>query len=121
MRSVLGAHPHNANVLMIGDTAHAALPTTRKMAEQALEDGWCLARLLADPSMALETKLARFTASRQPTPQRLVMAGCTIAKLLFSTDSGQCVKREANASKADYAAMAEGMAAAWSDGLPIGV
>lgn len=49
---------HNKNLLMIGDAAHASLPTSGQGACQALEDAWHLSKLLS----------SHLTCNRSPEP-----------------------------------------------------
>ena len=60
---------HRGNVLLVGDAAHAPLPTSGQGACQALEDAWHLARCLEDPAMGpgaeLEQALERFGGLRR--------------------------------------------------------
>ena len=55
---------HRNNVLMIGDAAHAALPTSGQGAAQALEDAWFLAREISASPADLENAMATFTQKR---------------------------------------------------------
>jgi len=111
---------HRGNVLMVGDAAHAALPTSGQGAAQALEDAWCLAREISASSGDLENAMAHFTQKRLNKTTGIVMAGRAFASSLFDTDAETCALRDRDAVETDYAAMALGMASAWSDGLPIG-
>src|SRR2546427_6898604 len=56
-----------ANVLLIGDAAHAPLPTSGQGACQALEDAWHLARCIGGGDGCLEEGLLRFATI--PGPQ----------------------------------------------------
>ncbi|MCO7188175.1 MULTISPECIES: FAD-dependent monooxygenase [unclassified Pseudoalteromonas] len=62
---------HRDNVVLIGDAAHASLPTSGQGACQALEDAWHLAGLISkydDPSVLLSTfyerRIAKATAAQ---------------------------------------------------------
>src|SRR2546427_369915 len=55
-----------ANVLLIGDAAHAPLPTSGQGACQALEDAWHLARCIGGGGGCLEEGLLRFATIRGP-------------------------------------------------------
>ncbi|EMI52642.1 FAD-dependent monooxygenase [Rhodopirellula sallentina] len=111
---------HRDNVLMIGDAAHAALPTSGQGAAQAFEDAWFLAREFSASPGDLENAMARFTQQRLEKTSRIAMGGRMFASSLYNTDAAECASRDRNAIETDYAAMALGMASAWSDGLPIG-
>lgn len=111
---------HRDNVLMIGDAAHAALPTSGQGAAQALEDAWFLAREISASAGDLETAMAEFTRKRFNKTTRVIMGGRAFASSLFESDAKACALRDQKAVETDYTAMASGMASAWSDGLPIG-
>lgn len=111
---------HRDNVLMIGDAAHAALPTSGQGAAQALEDAWFLAREISASPGDLENAMASFTQKRLNKTTGIVMGGRILASNLFDTDAEACALRDRNAIETDYTTMALGMASAWSDGLPIG-
>ena len=108
---------HRDNLLLIGDAAHAALPTSGQGACQALEDAWHLARLL-DQGSELERVCTDFATLRRVKTGAIVEGGRRLAASLFSTDPAGCVVRDEEARGADYAAMVKGMAAFWSSGLP---
>ncbi len=55
-----------ANVLLIGDAAHAPLPTSGQGACQALEDAWHLARCLEGAGGSLDEVFQQFTKSAVP-------------------------------------------------------
>lgn len=108
---------HRDNLLLIGDAAHAALPTSGQGACQALEDAWHLAQVLED-APELERACAEFTALRRGKTSAIAEGGRRLAGALFATDPARCAARDADARGADYAAMAAGMAGFWSSGLP---
>lgn len=108
------------NVLMIGDAAHAALPTSGQGAAQALEDAWQLSQELSQSPLDVEIALQRFTHSRQRKTAGIILGGRALAAALFSTDPEQCAARNRQAQNTDYAALAAGMASGWSAGLPLG-
>lgn len=111
---------HRDNVLMIGDAAHAALPTSGQGAAQALEDAWFFAREFAAAPQNHETAMTTFTEKRLKKTTSIIMAGRNLAASLFNDDPDACRVRDMKAKQADYVAMANGMATAWSAGLPIG-
>lgn len=77
---------HRDNVLMIGDAAHAPLPTSGQGACQALEDVWHLVRLLEDGG-ALETVLTAFYQQRIVKTTTAQSVGRQLAKRIFSVSS----------------------------------
>ena len=105
---------------MIGDAAHAALPTSGQGVAQALEDAWFLAREFSASPGDLENAMANFTQKRLNKTTGIVMGGRAFAASLFDTDAESCALRDRNAVETDYNTMALGMASAWSAGLPIG-
>ena len=55
---------HRDNVLLLGDSAHAPLPTSGQGACQAMEDAWHLARCLQDHPDSLQEAFQSYTALR---------------------------------------------------------
>nr|WP_314483356.1 FAD-dependent oxidoreductase [uncultured Pseudomonas sp.] len=108
-----------ANVLLIGDAAHAPLPTSGQGACQALEDAWHLARCLAvagnEPTEAFEV----FANIRAPKTARLSEQGRGFARALFATDAETCRLRDARAKASDPAQDVQALAAGWAQGLPM--
>ena len=108
------------NVLLVGDAAHAALPTSGQGAAQALEDAWCLAQELSASPSDHESAIAAFTQKRVKKTSGIIMGGRALASSLFSDDKEACSARDQNAMRTDDAAMVAGMASGWGAGLPIG-
>ncbi|MCW0379660.1 FAD-dependent urate hydroxylase [Xanthomonas sacchari] len=108
-----------ANVLLVGDAAHAPLPTSGQGACQALEDAWHLARCLEAADGALDRALARFAAIRGPKTTKLAEQGRLFARGLFAQDPETCRVRNERAKASDPLRDAQAMAAGWSQGLPI--
>jgi 2-polyprenyl-6-methoxyphenol hydroxylase-like FAD-dependent oxidoreductase len=76
-------------VVLIGDAAHACLPTAGQGAAMALEDAICAGRLIARPvrsGMPLAAALTTFDQARRPRGQRIVRTAMTIAR--FGADLG---------------------------------
>ncbi|WUR14327.1 FAD-dependent oxidoreductase [[Empedobacter] haloabium] len=109
---------HRANVLMLGDAAHASLPTSGQGAAQALEDAWHLPRCLAAHD-GIDAALAAFTALRAPKTQAQALGARQFAADLFITDEEQCRRRDARAAGTPTAALVSGMARGWGSGLPL--
>jgi len=74
---------HQGNVLIIGDAAHASLPTSGQGACQALEDAWHLTRILKETD-DLETALQGFYQQRHSKTSAAQLAGREFAKKIFS-------------------------------------
>lgn len=108
-----------ANVLLVGDAAHAPLPTSGQGACQALEDAWHLARCLDLKDVALEQVLQLFGEIRGPKTTRLAEQGRMFARGLFANDPESCRIRNERAKASDAVRDAQAMAAGWSQGLPM--
>ncbi|WP_448122968.1 FAD-dependent monooxygenase [Stenotrophomonas riyadhensis] len=108
-----------ANVLLIGDAAHAPLPTSGQGACQALEDAWHLARCLESTGSQLDEALPRFAALRAPKTTKLAEQGRMFARGLFAKDPETCRIRNERARASDPMRDALAMAAGWSQGLPM--
>ena len=68
------AHPPKwvcGRMVLIGDAAHALLPSAAQGGAQALEDAWFLARAVASHPLRLPAALLRFEASRRPRIDRI--------------------------------------------------
>jgi 2-polyprenyl-6-methoxyphenol hydroxylase-like FAD-dependent oxidoreductase len=111
---------HRANLLLVGDAAHASLPTSGQGASQALEDAWQLPRCLADHEGRLEQALLAFTALRAPKTRSQTLAARQFARDLFITDEEECRRRDARAAGEATGAQVGGMARGWGSGLPLG-
>ena len=108
---------HRGNVLLVGDAAHAPLPTSGQGACQALEDAWHLARCLGQAGPTLDESLAGFTAMRQPKTTTIIQAGRQLARDLFATDASRAAVRDAAARKSDMQLAVANMAQGWGRGL----
>jgi 2-polyprenyl-6-methoxyphenol hydroxylase-like FAD-dependent oxidoreductase len=79
----------SGRVVLVGDAAHAALPTSGQGAASALEDGVCAGRVIAAPVTAggdLARQLTAFDRARRPRCQRIVRTGIMVAR--FGADLG---------------------------------
>ncbi len=110
---------HRDNVVLLGDAAHAPLPTSGQGACQAMEDAWQLANCLAAHRHSHPAAFADYTALRRDKTAGIIRAGRAFADSLFRRDEEFCRLRNRRSKEADYTATAEGMAKAWSQGLPI--
>lgn len=108
-----------ANVLLVGDAAHAPLPTSGQGACQALEDAWHLAQCLEEGDGGMDEALLRFADVRGPKTTKLAEQGRMFARGLFATDPDACRIRNERAKASDPARDALAMAAGWSQGLPM--
>lgn len=107
-----------ANVLLVGDAAHAPLPTSGQGACQALEDAWHLARCL-DARGGLDDVLQAFARIRAPKTARLAEQGRVFARGLFTTDPETCRIRNERAKASDPMHDVQVLAAGWGQGLPM--
>jgi len=108
------------HVLLIGDAAHASLPTSGQGACQALEDAWHLGRCLHAHSADLPGALAAFTQLRYQKTRGLTLSGRQLARSLFHGTPEEDRQRDADARAANSDGLAQAMANAWSAGLPLG-
>jgi len=107
-----------ANVLLVGDAAHAPLPTSGQGACQALEDAWHLARCL-DARGGLDDVFQAFARIRAPKTARLAEQGRAFARGLFATDPEICRIRNERAKASDPVSDVQVLAAGWGQGLPM--
>lgn len=108
-----------ANVLLVGDAAHAPLPTSGQGACQALEDAWHLARCLDDASGSLDEVFQAFAKIRAPKTTRLAEQGRIFAHALLTTDPETCHIRNERAKASNPMQDAQVLAAGWGQGLPM--
>ncbi|SDF16595.1 2-polyprenyl-6-methoxyphenol hydroxylase [Massilia sp. PDC64] len=110
---------HRDKLVMIGDAAHAALPTSGQGACQALEDAWHLANCVDAHPANLDQALAAFTALRFQKTAGITMAGRGLAASLFNRDEAFCRERDRASRQADFAGLAAAMADGWRRHLPL--
>jgi 2-polyprenyl-6-methoxyphenol hydroxylase-like FAD-dependent oxidoreductase len=110
---------HKDNVVLLGDAAHSALPTSGQGACQALEDAWHLAKYLADSANTIDQAFALYTQIRQAKTTAITMGGRALATSIFNPDSKACKYRDEKSKQTDYQQMVIAMAKGWSSGLPL--
>ncbi|MCW8875548.1 MAG: FAD-dependent monooxygenase [Kangiellaceae bacterium] len=110
---------HKNNVLVLGDAAHAPLPTSGQGACQALEDAWHLADILKDNKTNLELACKNFTSRRLAKTSGIIWGGRQLARSIFSQDPEFCRQRNINSIETDYDQVVTSMAKGWASGLPI--
>lgn len=108
---------HKHNLIMLGDAAHAPLPTSGQGACQALEDAWHFARCLAEHGDDLALCFERFTALRVEKTASITMAGRGFAASLFSRDEAFCQARNERSKATNFHAAAASMASLWGQQL----
>jgi FAD-dependent urate hydroxylase len=111
---------HRDNVVLLGDSAHAPLPTSGQGACQAMEDAWHLARCLQDHPDSLQEVFQSYTALRLKKTSAITYAARNFAAALFNRNAEDCRLRNERSKSTDYSAAVTGMASAWSQGLPMG-
>ncbi len=118
----LSIYDHNPNnvwskgkVLMIGDAAHAALPTSGQGACQALEDAWWLANLVAQEGISAQC-FELFSQQRFAKTQAIVQSGRSMAQTIFNPDEQYCQARDMKLSQSK-ASDASAIAKFWMQGL----
>lgn len=108
---------HKKNVIVIGDAAHAPLPTSGQGACQALEDGWHLANCLTNNCANIDHAFTQFTRLRSEKTASIIAAGRGLASSLYNSNPEFCRERNENSKNTDYVHVAASMAKAWSQGL----
>lgn len=108
---------HKNNVCLLGDSAHASLPTSGQGACQAIEDAWHFASIL-EKSETIEKAFNDFQKSRFKKTTTITMAGRDLAKSLFNENKKYCEQRNENAKKTDYKIASQNIAKLWSNNLP---
>ena len=79
-------------VVVVGDAAHAALPTAGQGAATALEDGVCVGRMIAAPVQAggdLAAALTAFDRARRPRCRRIARTAMMIARIGADVGGGR--------------------------------
>ncbi len=115
---------HNPNpkwfknrVCLLGDAAHASLPTSGQGACQAMEDGWHLSEAMA----ALPTLYDVFNTYQNIRFEKtaaITISAREFALSLFNTQEAYCLKRNDMAKSTNYEKLADGMIGVWSKNLP---
>ena len=111
---------HKDNVILLGDAAHSALPTSGQGACQALEDAWHFANCLAEHNHDLSKTFHQFTALRIQKTSAITIGGRQLASSIFNSDLAFCKQRNIASKNTDYAGLVSGMAKGWMSELPIG-
>ena len=110
---------HKKNLLIIGDAAHAPLPTSGQGACQALEDAWHLANCLSENGKNISEAFSKFTNLRVKKTTGIISSGRSLASTLFNPDAEFCRARNENSKSTNFSNFANGMAHSWSQGLPL--
>lgn len=110
---------HKHNLILIGDAAHAPLPTSGQGACQALEDAWHLAKHLSNNLHDLQKAFEKFTAMRFEKTAGIIMAARSIASSLFNRDEQYCMARNESSKNTDFTKVAAAMSRGWGQHLPL--
>jgi len=109
---------HKDNLIMMGDAAHAALPTSGQGACQALEDALWWSEVGADLVLSLkrdqfESLGKKFFEARANKTTIITMAGRQLSKQIFFTPEENESERNKGFKNADPVKAIEGMAEFW--------
>lgn len=104
------------NVCLLGDSAHASLPTSGQGACQAIEDAWHLTKQLAKFEI-LKDSFEAYKNIRFEKTTAITLSGRDFAKSLFNTDNDYCLERNRKAKLTDYKNATNGMVELWTRGL----
>ena len=104
---------HKGNLVLLGDSAHAPLPTSGQGACQALEDVWELVCSLDKYPENLEETLANYTNHRLEKTTDIINAARSFAMSLFCQDTKLCELRNKNSIKSDFNQVALGIGNLW--------
>lgn len=110
---------YKKNVLLIGDAAHAALPTSGQGACQALEDAWHLANILSKNNTNLTEAFSQFQQLRQQKTDNIIHSGRQLANTIFATKNENLTTRNAAIQATNPQQTIQGMAQFWAQGLPL--
>ena len=110
---------HRNNLIVIGDAAHASLPTSGQGACQALEDAWHLSNCLLENPKDSERAFVEFTALRFEKTAGIIMAARGFSSSLFNRDAKFCEARNENSKNTDFAGVAAAMSKGWGQHLPL--
>ncbi|MEL6560237.1 MAG: FAD-dependent monooxygenase [Bacteroidota bacterium] len=107
---------HKNNVCLLGDSAHASLPTSGQGACQAIEDAWSFASSL-EKSNTIKEAFNDFRRDRFEKTTMITMAGRELARSLFNEDEMYCEERNEKAKTTDYESASQNIAMLWSRNL----
>ncbi len=110
---------HKHNLIVLGDAAHASLPTSGQGACQALEDAWHFANCLEDNTHDLQRAFLKFTELRFEKTSNITLAARGFAASLFNRDESFCRARNETSRNTDFAKMAAAMSRGWGQNLPL--
>jgi len=104
---------YRSNVVLLGDSAHAAAPTSGQGACQAIEDAFCLVECLSSKS-STELALKSYQNTRIPKTTKIIEMGRKLAYEIFDTDPKKCRIRNEKRKMLSGAEIIPKMAAMWA-------
>lgn len=108
---------HKNNLIMLGDAAHAALPTSGQGSSQALEDAWHFSNILSKHSLNSELIFKEFREKRYKKTTSIIQSGRALAFSIFNKNEVYCLHRNEESKKSDFTIFAKSMALSWGEGL----
>ena len=121
-------HDHNPiktwyknNVLLIGDSAHAALPTSGQGTCQALEDAWHLCESLKINNDDIQKSFEYFNKLRRKKTDSVIHQGRQFASTIFNDDKDFCEQRDERSKNSIHVDNTKAIANFWSMDLPINI
>ncbi len=109
---------HRDNLILVGDAAHAPLPTSGQGACQAIEDAWHLANALSQGGANIQNAFKKFAGTRVEKTTAITSGARQFAQSVFNDDPSYCRKRDEASKSIDYPALAKVMADGWDRNLP---
>lgn len=110
---------HKNNLIVVGDAAHAPLPTSGQGACQALEDAWHLTQCIKESPQDIQGAFTKFTEMRLDKTTNIIMAARGFAASLFNRDKNYCIARDEKSKETDFSKIAAAMSHGWAQGLPL--
>ena len=112
---------HKNNLILLGDAAHSALPTSGQGACQALEDAWHFVHCLKENLNDIPEVFKHFTELRMAKTSKITMGGRQAASSIFNQDQTFCKQRDLASKNMDHKSTVTSIAKLWTNGLPINV
>jgi len=110
---------HKDNVVLLGDSAHAPLPTSGQGACQALEDAWHLTNCINKYGSNIKQVFEKYTQIRQQKTTDIIVAGRALAKNIFNRDELFCAQRNTAMKESTSVDITQGLVNFWGRGLPL--
>lgn len=104
---------HRENLILVGDAAHAPLPTSGQGACQAIEDAWHIAEALSQGAFTPQRAFRNFTDIRRERTKNIILAGRKFAQVVLNDNPDFCRARDESSKLEDFSRLAESMADGW--------